>query len=374
MDSSLIDEDGAPQPDLDAATMNGDAGSNGEPDGGSTGVVDGAVATDASAMDGGGVAGDGGQMTDTGTSTCVAGFASCGSSPAACETQLGTVTNCAGCGDVCPANGGTPRCTSGACSVACDLSGAWGIKLAVALSWPSGMLSAGTDTGTIWLLLQTSPSGGQLDGTAYPCGLVLPDFTLNPVIANEVYHFDWSTSMFDRQPSNFSPSSTTVSSVTGFTLGTSFTMSQIVVMAGASLSNPASDPWPSAASLSAPDMDMDGKAGVTAIGRSGGGYVYARAALDGSSRADRIYSAARFVFNGSGTINACNQLSGAATFTNFDTHVIGCRVAGTSSDCTTAQRDVLDTGRPAYTAGNVSLSATKLAAGATCANVRSALP
>jgi hypothetical protein len=53
--------------------------------------------------------------------TCAAGFADCNKNPAdGCEVALGTVTDCASCGNLCTAGAeATAACTGGACTYAC---------------------------------------------------------------------------------------------------------------------------------------------------------------------------------------------------------------------------------------------------------------
>ena len=71
---------------------------------------------------------------------------------------------------------------------------------------------------------------------------------------------------------------------------------------------------------------------------------------------------------------SCTSITGTATVTNFDTHILGCELAGDAGTCTQADSDFTDNNRPAsrdWAPATVNL--VKIANGATCATVRAAL-
>jgi hypothetical protein len=304
---------------------------------------------------------------------CAAGFADCDSTPLTCETQLGTVNDCSSCNDVCPANGGTAICNARSCATACDATGTYAIKITVSVTWPTGVLNGGSGTSVLWSRFTGTQSGNNLVGTLQPCGFVLPDFSLNPLVANELYQLTLPNTLFDHIPPYIQPVSTTLSSPGGFLLGAAFSMPSTSFQVGANLTNPASDPWPSVAMLPTLDIDADGKAGVTANYTSGGGYLLPRANMTGTTRSDRGYSATRFSLTAAGSGTSCSELNGTVNFSNFDTHIAGCHISG-GADCTTTQRDTLDMGRPLFAPTSATLRAIKVAANATCTAVRAALP
>jgi hypothetical protein len=119
-------------------------------------------------------------------------------------------------------------------------------------------------------------------------------------------------------------------------------------------------------------MDADGKAGVTTPYKSGGSYLAVPVNVSKMPRADKAYLAARVVASMSGTLASCTSITGAATVTNFDTHILGCEHAG-GGDCTSTESDFTDTNRPAYVAGAATISLVKVANGASCAAVRGAI-
>ncbi|MDB4971745.1 MAG: hypothetical protein JWN48_86 [Myxococcaceae bacterium] len=255
----------------------------------------------------------------------------------------------------------------------CNVSGTYAIKLTLELDWPSGVVvESGSGSSVIWAVWVADGTGDTLSGTMLPCGVTLPDFELNPVAGNELYRLEIADSLYDHVPSYLSPTPLSVSAPGGFREGAAFSAPLFGLQVGAGLNNPALDPWPTVGTLAAIDVDADGKPGVTATYSSETGYAFPHVAL--TQRADRAYTAARFALSASGTMTRCSDFAGSARFTNFDTHVVGCRLAGGAADCSATQRDTLDNGRPVFHAVSSALRAIKIAPGATCAQVRAALP
>jgi hypothetical protein len=253
------------------------------------------------------------------------------------------------------------------------MTGTYAIKIVAAVTWPNGVVNGGSGTSVLWSRFTGTQSGNNLVGTLQPCGFTVPDFALNPAVANELYQLKMPDTLFDHVPAYIPAVSATLSSPSGFVLGAPFSLPAIAFQVGANLSNPATDPWPAVGSLPTIDMDADGKAGVTGSYTSGGGYTYPRANTLGTARSDRGYTASRFALTGSGSTTSCTELNSSVSFSNFDTHIVSCRISG-GSDCTTTQRDTLDSGRPVFAPTSATLRAVKVAAGATCTSVRAALP
>ena len=345
--------------------FDGDAEASTQRDGGALG--DGGVVPvpDASASD---------AAVDARVPACVTGYADCDSDPRTCETQLGTVANCATCGNACPANGGTATCSAAkTCATVCNMSGTFAIKISVTVSWPTSAINGGSGPASLWGRFIGTQSGNNVAGTLQACSIILPDFALNPVVGNELYQLSFPNTLFDHQPFYIPSAPLTLSSMSGFTVGGAFTIPTRAIQIGVSLTNPTTDPWPASAALVASDMDADGKPGVTGLYSNTGGHVFPRNDISGSQRSDRAYAAARFASNASGTVNSCTDMTGTEAFTFFDTHILGCRVSG-GADCAAAQVSMMDMGRPAYVAGSSTMHVLKIAAAATCADVRTALP
>jgi hypothetical protein len=118
---------------------------------------------------------------------------------------------------------------------------------------------------------------------------------------------------------------------------------------------------------------MDGKAAITADYKSGTGYAFPPVNTMRTSRADRAYIAARLRFSANVTVSSCDTVSGGASVTSLDTHVVGCHVFN-GSDCVNAERSFTDMMRPMYAPGASTLQLQRVSASAVCADMRAALP
>jgi hypothetical protein len=129
-----------------------------------------------------------------------------------------------------------------------------------------------------------------------------------------------------------------------------------------------------------PDDDNDGNPGITATPLEGNGYVDppTGVGISGSyPEANLIYLALRTDLALSGAWTSCSDLSGNATVTQLDDHVIGCHISG-GSNCTAnaanTQADFVDQNRAVYVPGSSTFTAKVLPTGAACSDVLSALP
>ncbi|MEY4576904.1 MAG: hypothetical protein RL701_1607 [Pseudomonadota bacterium] len=256
----------------------------------------------------------------------------------------------------------------------CDLSGVWASVLDVQISWPTAILSGGTGTLRVWTRIQITQQDDVPQLSIVPCNVRIPDFALNPAVANEVYGMTYPLTVFDQVPTRLQQASSTAR-LTGALLSVPAT----AIMLGATLANPLTDAWPVVGSVTQADDDMNGKPAVHVNAKSGlspAGMPYSFTPLDLNlrARADISYLAARLGFSSTVTLTSCAAGSGSASVSTFDTHVVGCRVAGSANDCDTTQRDFIDAQRPAYSAGAASQSLVRLTGATTCAAVRAALP
>ncbi len=129
-----------------------------------------------------------------------------------------------------------------------------------------------------------------------------------------------------------------------------------------------------AAGVTEVDQDGDGMPGVTAATN-----VPTTAAFGGTP-ADYVDMALRQTAALSGTLTDCTHLSGSATVSQEDDHVLGCEVAGTGLSCNAFQSTFVDNNRPVYVlpsagaAKGATFQAEKMSNAATCANVRADYP
>jgi hypothetical protein len=305
---------------------------------------------------------------------CGAGFGDCDSNPTnGCETAVDTTSNCGVCGRVCTSDAGTPTCSGGACGTSCNLSGTWAAKMTVQLSWPSSIaLATGSGSLQIWLLMTGTQSGNSIPASLVICGITLPDFPSSSLAGNELYGLTFPNTLFDHSPP-FLPTVAAAMTLGGSAPGATVSVPSVAFLLGLTLASPTTAAWPSTPeTVTSADMDADGKAGVTTPYKSGGSYLPVPVNFSKMARADKAYLAARVVASMSGTLASCTSITGTATVTNFDTHILGCEYAG-GGDCTQTDSDFTDTNRPAYVAGAATISLVKIASGATCAAVRGAI-
>lgn len=319
--------------------------------------------------------------TSCASSTCVpscsTGFGDCDSSrPNGCETALNTVSNCGACGRTCPgATGGSPTCNAGVCGVTCNLSGTYALRMNLQGSWPNdGQVQGGSGTFNFWMKVQATHSGNNLSIALTECGRFIPDF--RTTIVNELINYGYPNSLFD---GNFLPSTAATVTLGGSSPGASFTMPRSAVQMGIDMADPINGSWPSAASgipsSIRVDHDRDGKAGVTAVYSNTGGRVHPRTstAFFGFNRADNPYVASRVSFSLSGSMTSCTQGSGTANFAFVDTRIFGCSLSGSNTDCTSTEANFLDSNCLNYTLGSATYTLLKVADGASCSTIRSAL-
>ncbi len=317
--------------------------------------------------------------TSCNASTCVpvcsTGYGDCdGSRANGCETALDTASDCGTCGRSCPANGGTPVCQSGACSTQCDLTGTFALKLSAPANWSgTTYVAGGSGTFQFWMKLQGAHSGNTLTGTLIECGRFIPPL-VGSIIAerSSVVH---PNTLFDGAPP-YVPSSAFTITLSSAAPSATLMLPRSAIQAGVRMADPANGSWPASASgLSQVDDDMDGKSGITVQYQNTGGFTYPRTSANLTfNRADLAYVASRVAFSLGGTLSSCTQASGAATAHRVDTHVFGCSLASSTQDGTGTEATFLDQNIPPYSFSGATYVLLKVADGASCATVRSALP
>jgi hypothetical protein len=152
----------------------------------------------------------------------------------------------------------------------------------------------------------------------------------------------------------------------------------VAAIVGATMTNPATDAWPSnGALLTLLDSDGDTKPGVTGNAATGSGYSLPPVNATRSVRADRVYTAFRQVLTATGPVTSCDRLVGKATTTvinnkpAIDSHVLGCRHSGDGNDCTSSEYKLLDGAAPVYAqTGDMTITMVRVADATTCADIR----
>ncbi len=282
---------------------------------------------------------------------------------------------------------GGPAPTDGG---ACSFAGTWGAEITMDVTWAAGgifdiVIAPGSGTIKQWLLSTRTQSGTTVTDTAFVCGIELPDFQ-GSALVNETYGIRFPDSLFDNGGlTSFAIGGT----VSGSTPTATYTTPPTAVLLGLTLPNAATAVWPASITTEV-DEDNDKKPGITAtVVPPGGGFAYVP--LDFTvvtspttvARADLLYVAIRQVTSVSAQFTDCDHASGSVTVpqitdpsnpTNkkyaIDSHVIGCSVNGSGTDCAAGQTTFVDQNQPVFVPSATTFTSARLASGATCATVR----
>jgi hypothetical protein len=279
----------------------------------------------------------------------------------------------------------------------CDFTGTWGASISIDVTWAAGgvfdiVIAPGSGTIKQWIVSTRTVSGTTVTDTAKLCGIQLPDFHGNPMLVDETYGIRFPDSLFDT--TKLTPF-TINGTVSGSTSTATYTTTPAAVLLGLTLPNPTTAVWP-ATITTANDQDLDGEPGVTANVAQGTGY--SDVPLDFSvvldpqavARADRLYLAIRQVTSIAATFTDCDHASGTVTVPQItdpttqdkkyaiDSHVIGCGLTGSTTDCTTtglnAQSPFVDANQPIFVPSTTTFTSARLPANTSCATVRTTLP
>jgi hypothetical protein len=267
----------------------------------------------------------------------------------------------------------------------CDYGGTWASQIAVNVTWAAGgsfqiVIAPGSGTIKQWLLSTRTVSGTTATDTARLCGIELPDFTGTQAVGSETWGVRFPDALFD----GTSLASFTIPGTIADTTPTAaYQTSSVAVLLGLTLSNAATAAWPATIST-AVDEDDDKKPGVTAGVAQGA--AFSDVPLDftvvvdpsGVARSNRLYLAIRQVTSIAAHFSSCNQASGTVTVPQLgssdkyaiDSHVVGCGLTGSSTDCTSAQASFVDSNQPVFVPSTTTFTSTRVPASTTCATVR----
>jgi hypothetical protein len=244
------------------------------------------------------------------------------------------------------------------------------------VKWDAGTAtSAGTGMVHLWARTAWTANGNDLAGTVKACGSVLPPASLTQLVGGGMILIEIPDTAWDAAGM---PSFPVTETQTGWNVGSTVSNSYAVII-GYTMADAATAVWPTSYTGITMTVDSDGdtKPGLTAAPRSGGGYVLpptsAIGAILNGARADKVYLVTRNVASNMMTRTSCDESSGTATFTYFDNHVVGCHVSG-GSECKPEEVDFIDTNRTKFQVMSATIKTKVVADGATCAQVRTALP
>ena len=260
------------------------------------------------------------------------------------------------------------------------------IELTVPLTWQQTQSYAtGNGSAKVWFL---STLGGDttLSGTLQPCRTVLPDLTYQGADAALVGD---RVSLVVPGPDSSTFQVTGLQSGwnDGATFSTNLATTVLGLLANGTYSQ-ANATWPATCTTNCTpagsflqndlsDDDGDTYPGITAVAGNGtANATYTEpptAAGTGAPLATGVDMALRVAFALSGTRTTdCAHITGNATVTRFDTHVVGCQTQ--AGACVSAQVAFLDESRPVFQVATSTFQAVQVSPLATCADAVSALP
>jgi len=347
-------------------------------DGGGATSTGGSGGTDAGGGTGGSATGGTGGSATGGTG----GSATGGTGGSATGGTGGSATGGTG-GSATGGTGGTGGSSTGGAggtggASACNLAGTWGTYITSPVTW-KGTLALASGNGHLreWLLSTRTQNGNKTVDKAVPRAIQLPDFKGSTLAGGEKYGLRFPLPSFDKGKV---PATTLNGTLSGATVGSTFSTPDTALLLGLSMKNATKATWPAAGSITPRDDDADGNPAFTTNAATGAGYANFPLDLLKNGRADRLYVATRTVAALSGKLTNCKQIDGSVKFAvlggtpAINSHILGCRKVGGGS-CNGTQRNFVDANSPAFTPGAGStMKSVKLAANATCADVRKALP
>jgi hypothetical protein len=270
------------------------------------------------------------------------------------------------------------------------------IKLAV--TWAgTQVLVAGSGTADIWLKSDLTINGTAVTGTSKTCGLTLPAIQLGSLVNNEKVKLTFDDALWDKPNM---PTFMTTGQQGGFSVGSTVSIDPTVGLLGIKASSPyasVSKAWPDPTATTPTkfgtypqfmasdldDPDGDGMMGIPVNASNTGGYSYVPTNLNyANDFADIVSFVSRNKIALTGTIDQCDHITGTATVSTFENHVVACHDAASAPDknCTNITTGVLsgpgfvDTNRTMFAPGSATYVAAKIPAGSNCAAVRTAVP
>jgi hypothetical protein len=271
-----------------------------------------------------------------------------------------------------PAEDGSEAASQG---LECDTSGTWALKVSLPIKWPATfVLQGGNGVISNWVKTTAVQTGTDIKNTAKVCGLDIPPYQATSGFGGEKYGVTFPDATFEL------PTMPTISfngTLSSKDVGATFTTSAVAALIGATMTNPATDAWPSAvAALVAADADGDSKPGISGDSRQGAGFFNPPVNVARSQRANHIYTAFRQVMTATGTVKSCSRIEGTAQIAvinnkpAIDSHVLGCRrVDGV--ECTASEFKLLDSAAPTYSPdGTVKITMVKVPEATNCADIR----
>jgi hypothetical protein len=285
-----------------------------------------------------------------------------------------------------------------------DLSATLGVHVKLSVTWagtPTVLQpSSGPQNVDIYLLENgTNDGSGKLSGTGRACGVTLPDvqLVLNSGSSPPKLHLEFP----DIWDKTTMPTFPVTGTQTSRSPGGQLKYDSVVALLGLNPSGStstyanASTTWPPPNGAGTQpgtypqftsgisDDDGDGNPGITLHSTTPSGYQFIPTSIDfAHTGANSVYLVSRNEIQLTGTVGPdCKGGSGTAVVKLFENHILGCvdDPSAQYKNCSTTSGIVtgpgfIDANRPVYIPGTATFTSKQLPAGATCADVRAALP
>lgn len=251
------------------------------------------------------------------------------------------------------------------------------------VSWPAKTgISAGSGKIHIWTRTvldfgEADPASGEIpaSGEVSPCGSAIPALTKTAVAGGGQVQTVIPDAVWDKAGM---PKFKASGKLSGFDVGATIYMDPVVSLVGLSMPDP-NAAWPaSAKQITAVDHDGDGQPGILAVPRTDPPFSAPPTSLlealnPSGKRAHEVYIVTRTAVQITGTRDSCTSASGQAEVKLFDNHVVGCK-RNDGKLCSASESDFIDQNQPKFSVSSATYAMVQLAEGATCADVRGALP
>ena len=278
-----------------------------------------------------------------------------------------------GCGADGPEDINDDNPTGGAQSCPVQASGTSGNRIVATISWPETLgVEAGTGQLVIWTKADLKFDGTSVTGEVTPCGSIVPPLQTKAAVGGHKVQPIIPDALWDMPGL---PKTAAKGTISGFDPGATIQMEPASALLGAEMGDAANDEWPlSWSGLTTTDPDGDGKPGITAAPNTTDGFSAPPLGIfPDSPKAQQLFLATRSVIELQGKRDTCTTASGKAVIHKFDNHVVGCSSTA-GGDCSASETDFVDTNRVVYKIESATYEMAQVPTGASCADVRAALP
>jgi hypothetical protein len=247
------------------------------------------------------------------------------------------------------------------------------VHVVINVTWPDTLATVqGSGQVHIWNRSKYVVNGSEFSGETSPCGSVLPPLELSVIAGGgkaliEIPDATWDLPSMPEVAGN--------GEIEGWTVGSKFITNPSSALVGLMMDD-ATSAWPAKGTMvTTVDHDGDTKPGIVGLPKSDGDFVRPPTSILGQAGAvaDQVYLVTRTALALDGVMTSCTDQEGTVDVPFFDNHVVGCHVFN-GGECDATQADFIDTNRTIFEVVDATYTAKFIDEGATCADVRAALP